>query len=292
MALFTHPPPQATKDVRQELDHKAKSAADVESEVREKLAEADDSRHHMSHLTALREPADFAKSSSNRKAALATHLVFQEKPLHTSLVDCSFVEKKDGVAMHKNILGYCGHMKMSYTPTLAREVLTQGHTSQKKFKRHWLVDEIYCQLCKHLTDNPNPRSTWLGWQLLVMVMLTFPPTPDFEKCLLHFLGEQLNKPDVSGDDDAQLVVATARACAQDAVKVLPQVVLQAKAAEEVMSLDRIKEGGFLTLPIPEPLESEASQAAAPAPAAGGSKLGNFLSAGAVTAPKKVDWGSI
>jgi hypothetical protein len=303
---------RVTKDVKDELDNKAKSASDIEAEVQEKLSDASDGRYHMSHLAALREPADFTRGHSNRKRALAQHLVFQEQPLHTSLVDTSFVEKRKAVTIHKSLLGYCGHMKMAYTPTLAHEILEQGHAAQKAHFKNWLVDEIYCQLCKHLTDNPSPRSTWLGWQLLVMTMMTFPPTPDFEKCLLHFIGTTVNKSsntadaggdaaaadassssaDVGGREHAESV---ARSCAQDAIKILPAL-LARKPVSEIMSVDRIKQGGFLTLPIPEPVDDKPPATSTTATGAGAttsaSKLGTFLSSGAASAPKKVDWSSI
>ena len=50
-----------------------------------------------------------------------------------------------------------------------------------------LVDEIYVQLCKHLTNNPRPESAVRGWQIVCMCVGTFPPSRDFENYLLNFI---------------------------------------------------------------------------------------------------------
>ncbi|CAE6493414.1 unnamed protein product [Rhizoctonia solani] len=50
-----------------------------------------------------------------------------------------------------------------------------------------LRDEIYCQVVKQLTDNPNTESTFRGWQLLCVLLVTFPPSKNFEGYLRSFM---------------------------------------------------------------------------------------------------------
>ncbi|KAG9128049.1 hypothetical protein FRC07_005636, partial [Ceratobasidium sp. 392] len=50
-----------------------------------------------------------------------------------------------------------------------------------------LRDEIYCQVVKQLTDNPSPESTFRGWQLLCVLLVTFPPSKNFEGYLRSFM---------------------------------------------------------------------------------------------------------
>jgi hypothetical protein len=61
---------------------------------------------------------------------------------------------------------------------LANEILQSGVGSQL------LADEIYVQICKHATDNPEVNSTRHVWQLMSMCVSTFAPSPDFEVKLI------------------------------------------------------------------------------------------------------------
>lgn len=50
-------------------------------------------------------------------------------------------------------------------------------------------NEIYCQLIKQLSDNESqcPTSLADGWNLMLLCLSSFPPTPDFENYLELFL---------------------------------------------------------------------------------------------------------
>ncbi|EAU91559.2 hypothetical protein CC1G_02048 [Coprinopsis cinerea okayama7 len=50
-----------------------------------------------------------------------------------------------------------------------------------------LRDEIYCQLMKQLTGNPSTESIFKGWQFLCVLLLTFPPSKNFETYLESFI---------------------------------------------------------------------------------------------------------
>uniref|UniRef100_A0A0W0FWJ9 Rho gtpase activator n=1 Tax=Moniliophthora roreri TaxID=221103 RepID=A0A0W0FWJ9_MONRR len=50
-----------------------------------------------------------------------------------------------------------------------------------------LRDEIYCQVMKQLTKNPSPESVFKGWQLLCVLLITFPPSKNFETYLHAFI---------------------------------------------------------------------------------------------------------
>ncbi|KAH9945657.1 hypothetical protein B0H21DRAFT_744108 [Amylocystis lapponica] len=50
-----------------------------------------------------------------------------------------------------------------------------------------LRDEIYCQVTKQLNGNPNAESTFKGWQLLCVLLVTFPPSKNFETSLRSYM---------------------------------------------------------------------------------------------------------
>ncbi|EIM79976.1 RhoGAP-domain-containing protein [Stereum hirsutum FP-91666 SS1] len=56
-----------------------------------------------------------------------------------------------------------------------------------------LRDEIYCQVMKQLTGNPNPESVFKGWQLLCVLLVTFPPSKNFEAYLHSFLHQRTSQ---------------------------------------------------------------------------------------------------
>ncbi|KAH9512784.1 hypothetical protein Btru_038182 [Bulinus truncatus] len=55
--------------------------------------------------------------------------------------------------------------------------------------RKELRDEIYCQLCKQLTNNPDNSSVTRGWLLLCLCTACFPPSEKFYPCLSKFVSD-------------------------------------------------------------------------------------------------------
>lgn len=62
--------------------------------------------------------------------------------------------------------------------TLLLEGISKGET---------LRDEIYCQVIKQLSGNPSAESTFRGWQLFCVLLITFPPSKSFEPYVRGYL---------------------------------------------------------------------------------------------------------
>ncbi|KAJ3436129.1 rho gtpase activation protein [Anaeramoeba flamelloides] len=56
-----------------------------------------------------------------------------------------------------------------------------------------LRDEIYLQICKQITDNPNPHSNLRGWGALCLISQTFPPSGQLHNYLLKILNYYISK---------------------------------------------------------------------------------------------------
>ena len=140
-------------------------------------------KYHFTNFPKLRSPQDFARGLMfGREIAKTGRLQWQPSIVPTSLIDFPSKElAKTATRIHRNILGYTGDKAVSYPATLARDILAKG------LELPDLVDEIFVQLCKHLTNNPRNESVIRSWQIMCMCVGTFSPSRDYEMYLLNFI---------------------------------------------------------------------------------------------------------
>uniref|UniRef100_A0A803TJP1 Myosin VIIB n=1 Tax=Anolis carolinensis TaxID=28377 RepID=A0A803TJP1_ANOCA len=93
--------------------------------------------------------------------------------------------------------------KVGYPSCLEESSASEGPTSNLE-KVHFIInnaihhpdirDEIYCQICKQLTENNKKQSRNRGWILLALCLGSFSPSEKFEKYLQNFMrsGPSLN----------------------------------------------------------------------------------------------------
>ena len=154
----------------------------------EKMKKASHPKYTFVKFPKIRSPDEFARGVLlNKKKVKMAQLRWQPGVIPTSILDYANKDlAKTATKIHRNILGYTGDKSMSFPATLAQDILTKG------LELPDLVDEIYLQLCKHLTHNPRPESAVRGWQIMCMCVGTFPPSRDFENFLLNYILEHKN----------------------------------------------------------------------------------------------------
>lgn len=167
---------------------------EFERQRQENLAMASHERYHFGKYYKIRSDADYVKTSFfARKKVAEVKLCYQKIAIPRSILEMDKEATKLAIGIHKSLLGYCGEQLMTYPATLAQDILIKGLENPQ------LVDEIFIQICKHLTNNPKPESVGRAWQMMCMAVGTFPPSSDFEYYLLNFFIEHLKVPGLVGN---------------------------------------------------------------------------------------------
>lgn len=157
--------------------------------VREdRLRLARDEAYDFSKYPYIRSSEDFCRGVwFNKDKVQRNQLQWQKGKIRTSLMTLPLKQQSDtAVGMHETILGYCGDKKIAYPVAKAQELLQKGAEQPD------IRDEIYLQLCKQLTNNPNENSRLRAWQLMLMCLGMFPPSEEFELYLTNFISKHFD----------------------------------------------------------------------------------------------------
>lgn len=155
-----------------------------------------------------------------RRIPVEQLMVWQKGPLSSPLLVLNRSLHKDAVKIFKIIQRIMGDRQSDRPTTSLRMHSETGYTSGRESGREsehshykgssgsvieeerWLLqegllhgelrDEIYCQVVKQLSGNPSPDSVFRGWQLLCVLVITFPPSKNFEDYLRSFMRERAN----------------------------------------------------------------------------------------------------
>ena len=196
---------------------------DAAEEARKRRQEqAKQAKYDVKNFDRLRTADDFAKGALMNKAKVKEQfLTFQSTKILKSLSNLSVRDSKTALEVFLDLLGYMGDKQMPFPAMLAQDVLRKG--SECKTVR----DEIYLQVIKQLSCNPRPESVAKGWQIMCMCVGTFPPSPDFEFYLMHYIIEKSEKGRGAVVDYARYCLRTLEAMLShshgDATGFVPQV---------------------------------------------------------------------
>lgn len=156
-------------------------------------------------FAALRDPATFASASylavlTGREGLAAGMLRHTRRPIPTSLTQLpDHRHVKRATSLFKHILGYMGDKQYQQPETLATEVLGAG-VEVAELRR-----EIFCQLMKQLSGNPDPASERKGWLLLMLCLCSFPPGSSLEYHIQVFIRDHPAHNTAGGDEEQMLL---------------------------------------------------------------------------------------
>ncbi|KIJ19117.1 hypothetical protein PAXINDRAFT_8468 [Paxillus involutus ATCC 200175] len=136
-----------------------------------------------------------------RKVPVAQMMTWQKAPLTSPLLTLNRSLRQDAVKIFKVIQHIMGDRERERPAGI---LMNNGSTSSLPYgaiglleEERWLLseglthgelrDEIYCQLMKQLSGNPNPESVFKGWQMLCVLLIAFPPSKNFETYLRSFM---------------------------------------------------------------------------------------------------------
>ena len=153
-------------------------------------------------LRGLRDPIDYANAkyfglSLKKDKIAAKMLQFTKRCIHISLTQMPTPkESKVAVKLFKYVLSYMGDKKSYSTKeTLATDFLNAALDGDLNLRT-----ELYVQIMKQLSANPNLESEKSGWDLLALLIATIPPPPVLENYLVVFLmkkGKKRGQPWIS-----------------------------------------------------------------------------------------------
>jgi len=137
-----------------------------------------------------------------RKVPVAQMMAWQKAPLTSPLLTLNRSLKQDAVKIFKVIQHIMGERERDRPAGIpvhngsTCSLPSSGSLSLLEEER-WLIseglahgelrDEIYCQLMKQLTGNPNPEGVFKGWQIVCVLLTAFPPSKNFETYLRSFM---------------------------------------------------------------------------------------------------------
>jgi len=136
-----------------------------------------------------------------RKGFFSTETTTAEKILSwkNERIKTSLHPLSDAALIHdaklcfQNILSYMGDAASKHPNINASKVFRIAINSPEELR-----DEVYCQLIKQTTSNPNPSSCLRGWELIACCCGLFPASSKLEKYFLSYIRQNAEQPPHNG----------------------------------------------------------------------------------------------
>ena len=124
------------------------------------------------------------KGLFRRKASIRDLLSWSTRGLSRPLLASSKPVARQALEMFRLVQMYMDDRKMrpgAIPNLLLVDIITTAHA------KPLLRDELFVQLCRQTTENPNKESLLKGWELLTIALAFIPPSPEFQPALLGYL---------------------------------------------------------------------------------------------------------
>mmetsp|Transcript_4274 Transcript_4274/g.7882 ORF Transcript_4274/g.7882 Transcript_4274/m.7882 type:complete len:1324 (-) Transcript_4274:156-4127(-) len=135
-------------------------------------------------------PKDWASRKSifslNKSKVAMGMLEHTLEPIHHPLTNkiTNPAQAKTAKKAFKDMMGYMGDRKYQYRDTLAIEILNVGMDGDDNIRV-----ELYVQLMKQLTKNPENSSIEMGWNLLALMLIYFAPPATVDNFVAYFINK-------------------------------------------------------------------------------------------------------
>jgi len=116
-----------------------------------------------------------------KKIPIENLLCWSKQTIRQPLLKSSRDHYKDALRCFSLIQRILGEKSSSGNLTDVQKLIEIG------LNNAGIRDEIYCQVCKQLNKNPNFGHIVLGWKLMSVLVVAFPPSRDFEEYLKCFI---------------------------------------------------------------------------------------------------------
>ena len=154
----------------------------------------------------------------------------------------------EAVQANRNITGFMGDRKSGKPPqSHAFKLLQNCIASTEDFR-----DEVYCQLCKQVTNNPNEESTIRGWKLFAVATGVVPPSEEFACYLSAFFNKAVNECSDTIADYASYCIKRLDRTMTCGARKKPPIAMEIDAVQEMRPITirvRFLDDSFKTLSI-------------------------------------------
>lgn len=177
----------AISEVMLSIDHSLFDSMNILSHISNKILNSHTlERYAECHFVYERPSARNVQAAMN--AMIDKMLSFNSELLKSSLTNLSSTMLiNDAIVCNKSIQCFMGDRKSNRPPLdVVGSLLSKMLNSPPE-----LHDEIYCQLMKQTRKNPSSESVELGWQLILICLVSFPPSKQLLPFMFNYIATSI-----------------------------------------------------------------------------------------------------